>query len=125
MNEIAKALYAFWSKFGIPAYASDAVPPNAQLPYIRYDVASAPLMEGNILTAYNYHSEKLMGNVERMEMAGRIADAIPEGGTRIPVDGGGFLCLYRNSPFQSTYQDPEDPDVIGVRTAVEVRYYTM
>ncbi len=125
MNEIMKALYAFWSQFGIPAYAEDMVPDGAALPYIRYTVVSAPMLNGTILTAFNYHSARLMGNVERAEMAGRIADAIPENGAKVPVDGGGFLCLYRNSDFQSLYKDPEDPNVIGVRTSVEAKYYTM
>ena len=119
------ALYAFWSQFGIPAYAEDMVPDGATVPYIRYTVSKAPAMQTAFLTAFNYHSKKLMGNMERAEMAGLIADAIPEKGVKLPLDGGGYLTLYRNSDFQTPYQDPEDLDVIGVRTSVEVHFYAM
>lgn len=125
MSDVMAALYAFWSQFGIPAYAEDMVPDGATVPYIRYTVSKAPAMQTAILTAFNYHSKKLMGNVERAEMAGLIADAIPEKGVKLPLDGGGYLTLYRNSDFQTPYQDPEALDVIGVRTSVEVHFYAM
>lgn len=125
MNDIMAALYAFWSQFGIPAYAEDMVPDTATVPYIRYTVANSPAFDVSYLIAFNYHSRRLMGNVERAEMAGRIADAIPRKGVRIPLANGGFIMLYRNSDFQTPYQDPENPDVIGIRTSVEVHFYAM
>ena len=38
MNDLMKALYSFWSSFGLPAYVESAVPENAELPYITYEV---------------------------------------------------------------------------------------
>lgn len=125
MSGMMKALYAFWNQFGIPAYAEDMVPEDAKLPYIRYSVVRPSAMDVGILTAHNYHEKRLMGNVERVEMAGKIADAIPEKGVKIQMDDGGFITLYRNSDFQTLYQDPEDFNVIGVRTSVEVHFYSM
>lgn len=125
MTDIMDALYAFWSQFGIPAYAEDMVPDTATVPYIRYTVSKSPALDVSYLTAFSYHSRRLMGNVERAEMAGRIADAIPRKGVRIPLEHGGFLMLYRNTDFQTLYQDPEDLDVIGIRTSVEVHFYAM
>lgn len=125
MMDIMDALYTFWSQFGIPAYAEDVVPEGARLPYIRYSAVKGPAMDTSLITAYNYHSEKLMGNVERLELAKTIAEAIPEKGVKLPLDHGGFIVLYRNSDFQTLYQDPEDLDVIGVRTSVEVHFYSM
>ena len=119
------AFYTFWSQFGIPAYSEDTVPANAELPYIRYQVAKTPLMGATVLTAYNYHRQKLMGNLERAEVADRIADAIPEGGVKLPLEHGGYVIFYRNTDFQNPYQDPEDPDVIGVRTSVEAHFYAI
>lgn len=125
MKDVMAALYAFWSQFGIPAYGDDMVPDNAALPYIRYSVAQTPAMGVTILTAFNYHSNRLMGNVERAEMAEKIAAAIPEKGVKLPLESGGFLVLFRNTDFQTTYQDPEDLDVIGIRTSVEVHFYSL
>lgn len=125
MRDVMDALYEFWSQFGVPAYAEDMVPDNATVPYIRYTVPKGPAFDVSYLTAFNYHSRRLMGNVERAEMSDRIAKAIPQGGVRIPLDNGGFLMLFRNSDFQTLYQDPEDLDVIGIRTSVEVHFYAM
>lgn len=122
MKEIMTALHAFWSQFGIPAYLEDCVPPDASLPYIKYAAGKAPAMGATVLTAYNYHSAKLMGNIERAEVAGNIAKAIPEGGVKLTA-GDGYIILRRGSDFQNLYQDPNDLDVIGVRTGVEVYFY--
>lgn len=125
MTEIMEALYTFWSQFGVPAYAEDQVPDDAKLPYIRYSVAKAPLMGSSIMTAFNYHNARLMGNVERAALADQIAKAIPQGGVKWPLDGGGFLMMYRGTDFQTLYKDPEDPNVIGIRNSVEVYFYTL
>ena len=125
MIDIMEALLAFWNQFGVPAYAEDMVPDDAKLPFIRYSVAKAPAMDTTIMTAYNYHNARLMGNVERARLAEQIAEAIPEKGVKLPMDNGGFLVLYRNSDFQTPYKDPEDLNVIGVRTSVEVHFYSM
>lgn len=125
MRAVMDALYEFWSQFGVPAYAEDMVPDNASVPYIRYTVPKGPAFDVSYLTAFNYHSRRLMGNVERAEMSDLIAKAIPQGGVKIPLDNGGFLMLFRNSDFQTLYQDPEDLDVIGIRTSVEVHFYAM
>lgn len=125
MIEIMETLYEFWSQFGIPAYADDMVPEDAKLPYIRYSVAKAPLMGSSVVTAYNYHNARLMGNVERARLAGQIAEAIPQGGVKLLLKDGGYLILHRGSDFQTPYRDPEDPNVIGIRTSVEVYFYTL
>ena len=125
MIDIMEALLAFWNQFGVPAYAEDMVPDDAKLPYIRYSVVRPSAMDVCILTAYNYHEKRLMGNVERVEMAGKIADAIPEKGVKIHMYDGGFITLYRISDFQALYRAPEDFNVIGVRTSVEVRFFSM
>lgn len=125
MNEVMAALWAFWSQFGIPAYSEDMVPPTAQVPYIRYTVPRGPLMGSSIMTAYNYHSAKLMGNIERADLSTRIANAIPQGGVKLPVSGLGYLIIRRGSDFQTLYQDPDNRDIIGVRTSVEVDFYIL
>ena len=125
MIDIMEALLAFWNQFGVPAYAEDMVPYDAKLPFIRYSVAKAPAMDATIMTAYNYHNARLMGNVERARLAEQIAEAIPEKGVKLPMDNGGFLVLYRNIDFQTPYKDHEDLNVIGVRTSVEVHFYSM
>lgn len=38
MTETARALYQFFSGFGLPAYVENAVPEGAELPYITYQL---------------------------------------------------------------------------------------
>lgn len=125
MTELKQALYAFWSQFGVPAYLSDCVPDDAALPYITYNVANSPAMGIALITAFNYHTKAPSGNVDRAALADKIAAAIPEKGVKLPLENGGFLIMFRNTDFQTTYQDPEDLDVVGIRTSVEVHFYTM
>lgn len=124
MIDIMEALQVFWSQFGIPAYAEDMVPDDAELPFIRYSVAKAPVAQASFMTAYNYHNARLMGNVERARLAEQIAEAIPEGGTKLPLKNGGYIILRRGTDFQNTYQDPDARDVIGIRTSVEGYFFT-
>ncbi len=125
MTGIALALSQFWGQFGVPAYFADKVPSDADFPYITFDVSKGRFSGSTLMTAFNWHRNALGGNEERMAMADEIALAIPEKGVKLPLDGGGFLILYRNTDFQSIYQDPEDASVLGVRTSVEARFYTM
>lgn len=124
MIDIMETLHVFWSQFGIPAYAEDMVPDDAKLPYIRYSVAKAPVAQASIMTAYNYHNARLMGNVERARLAEQIAEAIPEGGVKLPLKNGGYIVLRRGPDFQTLYQDPDARDVIGIRTSVEGYFFT-
>lgn len=124
MTDVNAALYQFWSGFGIPAYLSDAVPSDAELPYITFEVVSGAALTDTVLTAFNWNRRTNNANVERAAMMDAIAMAIPEDGTRLDLAEGGFLMLYRNSAnFQSYYQDPEDKNVLAGRTSYEIHYY--
>lgn len=125
MTDIALALSQFWQQFGVPAYFSDLVPDDAVLPYIVFDVSKGVFSRASIMNAYSWHKVGLGSNEDRMELADKIAAAIPEKGAKLPLRNGGFLVLYRNVDFQSMYNEPEDPSVIGIRTSVEVHFYTM
>ena len=124
MMQLARALADFWSQFGVPAYVDDLVPDNATPPYITYDVSRDGFGGIVPLTAYNWHKDTLGGNLERTEMLEDIADALPVGGLLIGVDDG-YIILQRNDAgFQQYWQDPNDADVIGGRTAYTAQYYT-
>lgn len=123
MSEVLQALYAFWAQFGLPAYLHDQVPADAVLPYITYTAVSGAAFSASVITAFAWYRGGNETNTERRKMADAIAEAIPNRGALLELSGGGFLVLDRGSDFQMTYQDPEDENVIAVRTSVEVRYY--
>lgn len=124
MTNVAKALSEFWNSFGVNAYFKDRVPDGATLPYITFDAIRGIFAGASFLTATNWHKNSLSVNEDRAALADKIAQAIPESGVRIPLDGGGFLTMFRNVDFQTFIQDPEDLDVLGVRTSVEVHFYS-
>ena len=125
MMEVARALYAFWSQFGVSAYLRDSVPEDAELPYITYDASFGDVTQENVLTAYNAHRKELGGNLARIEMLESIATAIPAGGLMIIVDGG-YIELRRNTvDFQTMGQDENDPNILIGRTSYTVKYYTL
>lgn len=124
MTGLKKALYAFWSGFGLPAYLSDSVPGNAAYPYITYEAVQGEGITRNILTATSWHLKAPDGDTERTAVMDQIAAAIPEGGVMLPVDGGGFVVLYRNgSNFLSGVRDEDDDTILGGRVSYQINYY--
>lgn len=130
MTGLHKALQAFWSGFGIPAYVSGHVPANAAYPYITYEVQDGDSFDSTTLTAFCwYEINRNTGdysetNSARATMLDAIADAIPMGGTNIPVPAdNGFCMLYRSTGFESYYDDPADDYVIGGRIAYDITFY--
>lgn len=125
MTGIKDALAEFWGQFGVPAYLTDCVPEDAELPYITYGVTQGSLTGSAVLTAFNWHHRVISGNRDRTELMDRIAEAIPVGGVMLPVTGG-YIVLDRNDvDFQTDWQDENDADVIGGRTSYLVRYYNL
>lgn len=124
MTGLKRALYAFWSGFGIPAYLTDSVPSDAAYPYITYEAVRGGGMSRTILTATSWHKKAPDGNLERMNVMDQIAAAIPESGKILPVEGGGFVVLYRNDAnFQSDVQDEDDDTILGGRTSYQINFY--
>lgn len=124
MTDLKRALYTFWSQFGVPAYLEDCVPDEAVLPYITYSVTRPTLNGETVLTAFNWHARGESGNIARSALLDDIAIALPKGGLLIDV-GEGYAVLYRNdSDFQMDWQDDKDTDVIGGRTSYILQLYT-
>lgn len=51
MTSTATALYNFFSSFGIPAYVTDNIPDNVQMPYITYDLVEPEPLSVGLLSA--------------------------------------------------------------------------
>lgn len=102
MVETAKALYKFFSGFGIPAYTTQTVPDDAELPYITY---SCNEPEWNIRTSmYAQVWYYTRSNTEVFKKADEICAAIGSNGVKIPCDGG-FVVIWPETPMQQLMVD--------------------
>ena len=104
-----EALYDFFSRFGIPAYAENTVPKEAELPYLTYPQKEP---EWNKQTSFyvNVYYRHNTSNRECLTKADEIIEAVGEG-VRIPFSGG-LLILWPDTPMVQV-MEPEN----GVRRA--------
>lgn len=105
----AEALYAFFSGFGIPAYASSAVPDDAVFPWLTYDLSTSAWDGDNggdvSLTVNLWYctTSEAAPNAKAEE----LSKAIGLGGKLLPCDEG-VIWLKRGSPWCQSLQDDSD-----------------
>ena len=104
MTKSARALYEFFSGFGIPAYVHDSVPDNAQMPYITYELIEPEPLSFSYLHASVWYRDTSYAAVSAK--CDQIKAAIGWG-TSIPT-GSGFIALFREkgTPFAQVLSDP-------------------
>lgn len=97
----AESLYRFCSGFGIPAYEESAVPENAQMPYITYQLQFSNFKE-SVLTTMNlwYKKTDLVGISNKAE---EIRRSLKNGGV---IKHG--LWILAGQPFAYTMSDTDD-----------------
>lgn len=117
MTEIAKALNAFYSSFGLPAYTEDNVPDTATLPYITYTLPQSELFYGATHQARIWYKGNT--NVPVNKKAGEVIAAIGQG-VKLPA-GRGYVCIYPSSPLAQ--MQPADDDTRIVYINLELRSY--
>lgn len=108
MTTTARALYAFFSSFGVPAYVKSNIPDGAEAPYITYD-----LIEPEPLAQAMIHAWVWVRSTSYIDVSA-ITDAMKaaiDTGLTIPTDGG-FIAIFRDkhTPFAQTQDDP-NPDI--------------
>ena len=98
------ALYVFYSQF-LPAYEETAVPDDATLPYITYDIVPDSWGSETALTCSVWYRSTSWAqcNAKTRE----IGDTIGIGGIMLPCDGGA-IWLKRGTPFAQNMTDDDD-----------------
>lgn len=130
MTELHKALMAFWQQFGIPVFLAGCVDDQTPFPYFVIEIADGNVGGNDLLTATSWHRRKdgeslTQVMLDRLDLIGRVMDAIHPGGVMLTFDGG-YAIMYRNDASFVTYRvDETDPDTIGARIAYELQYYHM
>ena len=101
MMETAKALKTYFSGFGLPAYTTDTVPDDVELPYITY-----PLTEPEWDQKASFYAQgwfRSRSNTEMLETADEIVADIGLC-KKIPIRGG-YLVIYPETPIIQTLVD--------------------
>lgn len=122
-----KALYAFFSGFGVPAYPDNAVlnedgEPDVVLPYLTYtpvfDAWGGEPVSLTVNLWYRTESEAIP-NAKAQE----LADAIGRGGINVPCDGG-YIKIMRGTPWCQSLTDEADRFIKRRYINVTAVYYT-
>lgn len=122
-----KALYAFFSGFGIPTYLDNAVlneygEPDVILPYLTYtpvfDAWGGEPVSLTVNLWYRTESEAIP-NAKAQE----ISNTIGMGGKVIPCDEG-YIWLKRGSPWCQNLSDEVDPTIKRRYINITAEYLT-
>ena len=104
MKNLAMALKTYFSGFGLPAYTTDSVPDDVELPYLAYSLAEPEWNQK--ATMYVQIWNRSRSNAMILEKADEILADIGEG-KRLETDAG-IVVIWPDSPAQ--VQVDEDPD---------------
>lgn len=119
----AEALYSFFSSFGIPAYASSAVPEDAVFPWLTYDLSTSAWESGEVSLTVNlwyYTTSEAVPNAKAEE----ISKAIGLGGKLLPCDEGA-IWLKRGSPWCQSLHDDSDSMIKRRYINITAEYMTL
>jgi len=90
LTNTARALYEFWSSFGLPAYTEGTVPTDAQVPYITYNLVETEPFQP--LTHYARVWYRTTGNRALLEKVDQILSAFAaRDAVKIDCDGGSVV----------------------------------
>ena len=103
MRGVAKGLYDFWSQFNIPVYPEIAVPDDASLPYITYDIRQPDWRGVTFYSARVWYRDTSFAAIT--DKVDEISSAIGEG-ARIVLDNG-YIYLFKEDNF-AQFQPFED-----------------
>ena len=119
MQETAKAVYQFFSGFQIPAYDQQAVPDDAELPYITYYVQEPEWGAQATGFAQVWYRTKSRATVNAK--TDEIVSAIGDRGVKLDCRGG-CVVIRPESPL---IVPVKDGDVIGNRINFILNAYHM
>ena len=116
------ALQSFFDGI-MTSYAASAVPDNATLPYLTYELITSAWDGGEVGVTVNlwfYTTSEAVPNAKAQE----LSDAIGYGGVTLPCDDG-FIWLKRGSPWCQNLQDDTDPNIKRRYINVTAEYLTL
>lgn len=118
MNKIQN-LHSFWSGFGLKAYDENAVPDNAALPYITYEVVSDSFSHTLATTASIWYRDSSWAAITLKEQ--QISDFITRGGRMIAFDNGA-MWIQKGTPWAQRMGDESDEMIRRIVLNIELEF---
>ena len=116
------ALQAFFSRF-MDAYAASAVPDDATLPYLTYELITSAWDGGEVGLTVNMWF-RTTSEKEPNAAVDKLSNAIGLGGVQIPCDDG-VIWLKRGSPWAQSLTDETDKTIKRRYINVTAEYLTI
>ena len=117
----AASIHEFWSSFGIAAYEESAVPSDAEMPYITYELVTDSAGEECAMSASLWYGDTSWVAIN--EKTEEISSYIGIGGVMLMCDGG-RIRIRRASPFAVSVKEKEKKDVRHKALNVFAMYLT-
>lgn len=117
----SQAIHEFWSGFGLTAYDENTVPDDATMPYITYSMATGALDDQLSLSASLWYRSPSWEAISKK--ADEISDFITRGGRLTEIDGG-YMYIFRDSPFSQRGNDPEDRLIRRMYIRISAEFFT-
>lgn len=118
LTALYRQLTALLDAAGYPAWAADAVPPDAAFPFVTLDIrpAASPLGTGRVtLTGWLRGPAR---HADRLALADTLLKLVPPGGLKLPLEGG-LAVMYRGDRMNVEW--PESPGALGACVKHELR----
>ena len=117
----SQAINKFWNRF-LPAYDENTVPPDAEMPYITYNVKTDSIGNPVGMTASIwYHSDSWQSiTLKSEEIAEYIVKMYPPS---IKLNNG-RLYIAKGTPFAQRMDDPSDKRIRRIVLNIEAEFLT-
>ena len=120
MISTATALYGFFSGFDIPAYGTNTVPDDAELPYLTFPLTEPEWSSSASFYVTVYYRNEV-SNYQSLSKADEIVQAIGPG-VYLECEGGIIML----TPMTPLIQElPPDGDVRGAYINLQINAYHM
>lgn len=118
-----QGLDSFWSSFGIPAYDENAVPDNAQMPYITYQASVGPFEATIPMSASVWYFDTSWKAVSNKvdEISNAIGSYL-----LVELDDNQYLMITKGdgSQFAQRINGGDNPDIRRVYITIMGEFFT-
>ena len=118
LTELYGKICALLAEAGYPAWAEDAVPPDAAFPFVTVAIRPAASMHGTGRVTLTGWLRGPARHADRLALADALLKLVPGSGMKLPA-AGGLAVLTRGDRMNVEW--PESPGALGVCVKHELR----